>query len=122
MILVLQIFSAFLARVKILTNICSVVRSSHQSAAALPDSTFDTRPNGAFGSLYGSYVVPMQPGVGDFVLRLWVLSRTVFGTPHHYGQRAVLRPELNNMELLLVCQCLVGFLQDERGRRGGDVC
>ena len=118
----LPYFQLFLPELKVLSfspNICSVVRPRHQSTPALPDGTFDARPDGAFGSLCGFNVAPVQPGVGDLVLGLWVGSHSIFGTPHHYGQGAALRPVLNDMELLLFCQCHVGLLQDERRRRRG---
>lgn len=90
--------------------------TSHQSTPALPDGAFYTCPHRAFGSLHGSHVVPVQPGIGDLVLRLWVGSRPFCRTRHHHGQWAAMLLKLDNMELLLVGQSLVGFLQSGRKR------
>lgn len=96
--------------------ICLVVWSSHRPTPTLPDGAFDTCPDRAFGSLRGLYVAPVQPSVGDLVLGLRVGLCTVFGTRHNHGEGASLRLKLDNVELLLVGQCLVGFLQGG-GRR-----
>lgn len=93
-----------------------LVLSKHQPSHALPDGAFDTCPDRAFQPLCSSYVIPVQPGVGNLILWLWVGSCAVFGTRHHHGQKATLRLKLYNMEQLLVSQSLVGFLR--RNRRG----
>ena len=62
----------------------------------------------------------MKLGVGDVVLGLWFGAGSISGTRHHDGQRAAVRLELHDVELLLVGQRLVSFLQGSRveGQRG----
>lgn len=95
----------------------TLVLSKHQPSHALPDGAFDTCPDRAFQPLCSSYVIPVQPGVGNLILWLWVGSCAVFRTRHHHGQKATLRLKLYDMELLLVSQSLVGFLWRNREGR-----
>lgn len=97
--------------------ICFVVQSSHWPTPTLPDGAFDTRPDRAFGSLCGSYVVPVQTGAGDLVFRLRVGPCAIFRACHHQGQWALLCLKLDDVELLLICQRLVGFLQEKEVRK-----
>lgn len=85
-------------------------RWRHQT---LPDGALDARPDGAFESLWRSYVVPVQSCVGDLILGLRVRSRAIFGARHHPRQRALVILKLDHVELLLISQLLVGFLQRE---------
>lgn len=121
-ILIPHIFSAFLIKTKSqsfhLIFLAFISPSTRLPAPSLPDGAFDTRPDRALGLLCGSYVVPVQPGAGDLVLGLRVGSCPVFRSCHHQGQRGSLRLKLDNVELLLVGQRLVGFLQEGIRTRG----
>lgn len=90
------------------------IRSGHQPAQTLPDGAFHTCPYWALESLCSPYVVPVQAGVGDLVLGLRVRSCPVIRTRHQHRQRASLWLKLHHVELLLVGQRLVGFLQGGR--------
>lgn len=86
----------------------------YQPTQTLPDGALDTCPGWALKSLCSSYVGPVQTGVGDLVLKLWVRSYPFFRTRHHHGQWGLLWLKFDNVELLPVGQHLVGFLQGGR--------
>lgn len=88
----------------------------YQPTQTLPDGALDTCPGWALKSLCSSYVGPVQTGVGDLVLDLWVGSYPFFRTRHHHWEWGLLWLKLDNVELLPVSQHLVSFLQG--GRRG----
>lgn len=84
----------------------------------LPDCALDAGPDRAFNPLRYADVAPVQLGVGDFILTLGGGANLIFGARHHNGQRALIWLKLHHMELLLVSQHLMSFL--EFGKRQED--
>lgn len=88
-------------------------RSTVMVVSRSPDGPLHPGPDGAFHALRGTDVIPVEPRVGDLLLRFRVGSHTLLRGGHDEGQGPALRLKLYHMELLLSSQGLVGLLQRE---------
>lgn len=95
------------------------VSSSPCLSMTLPDVSLHACPDWFLQSLRCLHVAPVQPRVGNLVLRFRVWTHAALGTSHHYGEGTPVRLELDHMELLLVSQHLVGLLKDKGRRKRG---